>query len=101
MAAIINSSRIVRTYSVEVEGKHYRVVHTSWTRPPSKPPVYWSSEQVKTWVAPPTEGESWAVYSTVGIHSGVHECAPEKPTYKRVVAAVKAAIASPSMEAAA
>ncbi len=99
--AIIEQTKITRVYDVIVDGKRYKVVHDSrsaipWTAPTSYHGP--SNETAPEW----TKGyEAWRVQSPVGIHYGVKDCDPDKPTYKRVVAAVKAALAGAKEEIAA
>lgn len=71
--------RINRDYYVEIDDRRYKVTHYTWTASKWQP-----------------AGERWTVHSGVGIHAYVHECDPAKPTYKRVVAAVQAALAAPA-----
>ncbi len=63
------------TYRVEVDDKPYEVIHDVWTK------SLWREA-----------GEHWRVLAAVGIQQACRECDKTKPTFKRVVAAVKAAL---------
>lgn len=71
---MITFRRIRRTYHIEIDGKDYTVHHEI------SGPTGWQ----------PTGSEHWRVIARQGIHAGVRECDPNKPTFKRVVAAVQA-----------
>jgi hypothetical protein len=72
----INRVDRVTTYFATVKGTEYKAVHRAWGSAGPQHPA----------------GERWHVWSHQGSHRYQRECDPEKPTYKRVVAAVKSAI---------
>jgi hypothetical protein len=83
----INSTETVRTHYVVDGGVDYKVVHRTWDKyPDSGTAAYWTTYQN------PHRDESgeWRVLGSRGIHRYARDLDPEKPTYKRVVAAVKA-----------
>ena len=59
-------------FTLQVDGKDYRIIHAIDTRPKTK----WSAAG---------RTERWIVQSRVGIHAAAHNCDPEKPTYKKIV----------------
>ena len=72
----ISRQRVVATWAVSLDGKHYRVVREYDHR--EYDPIYDTSVK-----GPRLD---WRVFSHKFNHE--HECDPTKPTYKRVLAAM-------------
>lgn len=58
----------------------YKVVHHTWDANKWHP-----------------AGETWTVFGSQGQHAYIRQCDPDKPTYKRVLAALKAILAAPAV----
>lgn len=74
----INRTDITRVYYVEDGSVPYKVIHTTMN-----PVPHWR---------PNANGEDWKVFASQGIHTYQRLCDPDKPTHKRVVAAVQSAL---------
>jgi hypothetical protein len=72
----VTFKRVTHVYAIALDDKEYKVTHESWRG------TAWQQQ-----------GEQWEVLSYRGNHATAY-CDPDKPTYKRVVAAVKDALAN-------
>lgn len=77
----IHREDMQRTLHVEVDGKFYRVIHGTTVK---RVNPFHEKGNGRT--------EQWTVYASRG-QWGERYCDPDKPTYKRVVEAVKAELA--------
>ena len=68
----IERMHCTKEFWATVNGKPYHVVQKFWSANNSRGP-----------------GERWEVYSYIGANYGKKECDPDKPTYQRVLAAVR------------
>jgi len=78
----INHERGSRTWSVEVDGKDYKIVH-GW----SKTPQYERRASFHDWnvrVEPPRFYQTLNIYSRFGIHAGAKQLSEDSPVYKKV-----------------
>lgn len=74
----IESSHTTTEYYVTDGGVRYKVTHRTWSPNPQ-----WRIDYNK-----PADGD-WNVLAAQGVHAYTRQCDPDKPTFKRVVAAVK------------
>jgi hypothetical protein len=78
----INHERLTREWSVEIDGKDYRVVYGSHTTPGGAPYTPGFSTQVIE--RPPRFYQHLDIYSRVGIHAGAKQLDERSPVYKKV-----------------
>jgi len=75
----VHSERVTREWSIEVDGKDYRIVFSV-----AKYPAIETHHGFKPHYEPPHNYQRLDIYSRVGIHAGAHQMAEDSPVYKKV-----------------